>query len=162
MGDFLTQDNQSLEQQLSPFVTDRLLKKDIERTSSLPFSITNGAKKTGVVTTEGYWGNALAGDCSFSIDISDLKLNYVPLVLIWRIGATSPKSPTPVTYSGGLIPANTDVGLVYASGSCAYVVTNTSIDFTASSANVGWAYLCYDYFYYAVYYDDSYSGQLGL
>jgi len=157
MDGFLTNDIPNLDNQLAPNNTNRLLAKDIERRQNLPFSIGGGSRKSGVVQTM-YWGNASAGSASETVDLTSLGLTQAPLAMVWFIGATSPKSPSPVTPGAGLLTygdseSTADLSIPYGA-SASYNVTKTTLTINCVSQNVGWAYLSLAFFYYIIFYDE--------
>jgi len=148
--------NSKLSDSLRPTEVNRLLRKDIERRSSIPLEITGGARKTGLIDLL-FFANASAGDFSSSVS---LDLDTVPLSLVWFLGVVDKDNV--VTEGGGLVPGSSfDSGTVLEgaevfSGAIAnYSCDKDNLTVKITSTNVGWSVFLVATFKYAIYYDNA-------
>jgi len=146
MSDFYTIENRDLGTQLAPANTDRLLRKDIERRGSLPFSIGGGARKSGYTYLD-YYSNGLFGTFTATVP---LDLTITPLVMVWFIRE---EDKDKVVLSTASTPVGSD-GIALTGGTAYSSYTKTTLTFTITTVNVGWSALIRSHFYYAVYYDE--------
>jgi len=160
---FLTNKPTNLADDLKPTEVSRLLARDIERRQSLPFSITGGARKTGVMVVY-FYANASAGDFTETID---LDYQTVPLASVWHLGSKDKtgyimEGGGTVTGSFNAASSNVDGYTVFSGAHANFTVTKNQLLIGITSTNVGWAPLIAAYFFYSIYYDDTQVATYGL
>lgn len=147
----------SLEYAVQPMETDRLLRKDIERRSSLPNKITEGSQLTDTVSLL-YWTNSSAGTETKTIELPD-EVETVPLVIVWYLGSID-KVGDVVNDDAAIVGGAVNTP-VFSGANAGAKWNKNEITITVTSTNVGSANFKNAYFKYAVYYDDT-SGDTNI
>lgn len=158
---FNTYKNIDLPNQLLPNPTLRLLAKDIERKQNLPAKITDGARKSGLISVN-FFANASAGNFSETIP---LNLETAPLVMVWHLGNYDKNGSTSTgtgLVNAGLIGTVLNGTYIFSGAQAVYTANKTELTISITSTNVGHPVFLDAYFFYAVYYDDTKVSTLGL
>lgn len=158
---FYSYPQRSLEDQLLPSPTLRVLSKDIERKQNLPAKITNGARFTDTVAVN-FFANASAGN--FSTEIP-LDLETVPIVMVWHLGNYDKNGNTSTgtgIINAGLTGTVLNGTYIFSGAQAVYTVNKDSLTISITSTNVGYSVFLDAYFKYAVYYDETNVNHLGL
>lgn len=157
---------QDIEVQMQPTEQSRLLAKDIKREENVPFRITAGARKSGIIQIT-FFANAGAGNNTESVSYADLGLKVPPLSLVWFLGTVDKDKVA--SGGGGLIPGSafssgtvTSGAEVYSGAIANYSSSETGLTIKLTSTNVGWPVFITAYFQWAIYYDEPEVAVYGL